>query len=79
MWGAGVPFNAKAWEPLLRMWGLSPDSPRWQEMMRDLERGQAPWGTVNQVCSSLPCAALHCAAEGVLPLCSGQLKVPTSL
>jgi hypothetical protein len=50
MWGAGAPgFNAKAWEPLLRMWGMSPDSPRWQEMMRDLERGQAPWGTVNQV------------------------------
>ena len=52
MWGSGGMnggFNPKAWEPLLRMWGLQPDSPRWQEMMRDLERGQAPWGTVNQV------------------------------
>ena len=47
-WGAGL-NNAQSWEQLLRMWGVPADAAKIQEMMRDMERGQAPWGNVNQV------------------------------
>ena len=33
-------------EQLLRMWGVSPGSQRWQDMMRDFERGQTLFNQV---------------------------------
>ena len=52
MGGNNSQRNMEQLQQLLRMWGLSPDSQRWQDMMRDLERGKAPWGTVNEVRTS---------------------------
>lgn len=37
----------QAWEAMLRMWGINPESQRWQEMMRDFKRGESVF---NQVC-----------------------------
>ena len=41
--------NPQSWEQLARMWGVSVDPAKIQEMMRDMERGQSPFGNVNQV------------------------------
>ena len=30
----------------MRMWGINPDSQRWQDMMRDFERGQTVFNQV---------------------------------
>ena len=47
-WNAGTygPGNMQGWEQLLRMWGVSPGSQRWQDMMRDFERGQTLFNQV---------------------------------
>ncbi len=37
----------QALEAMLRMWGINPESQRWQEMMRDFKRGESVF---NQVC-----------------------------
>ena len=60
-WGMGgnSARNMEQLQQLLRMWGLSPDSQRWQDMVRDLERGKAPWGTVNEVRTALLPRWLH--------------------
>ncbi|CAL5228083.1 g11151 [Coccomyxa viridis] len=42
-WSSGgyAPGNTQAWEAMLRMWGINPESQRWQEMMRDFKRGES--------------------------------------
>lgn len=47
-WSTGM-NNPQSWEQLARMWGVSVDPAKIQEMMRDMERGQSPFGNVNQV------------------------------
>ena len=43
-------------EPLLRIWGINPDSQRWQEMVKDFEKGQTVF---NQVCLYREEVSLH--------------------
>ncbi len=52
-WGAGA--NPQSWEQLLRMWGVSADPAKIQEMMRNLERGQSAWDNMNEVRDSASC------------------------
>ena len=40
------PGNMQGLEQLLRIWGVSPGSQRWQDMMRDFERGQTLFNQV---------------------------------
>jgi hypothetical protein len=53
--GAGSygPGSAQAWEALLRMWGAAPNSQRWQDMMRDFERGQSAFNQVGVLPSAI--------------------------
>lgn len=54
-WSSGGygPGNMQAWEAMMRMWGINPDSQRWQDTMRDLKRGESAF---NQVC----CVSVSC-------------------
>ena len=47
-WSSGAygPGNMQALEAMLRMWGISPESQRWQDMMRDFKRGETVFNQV---------------------------------
>ena len=46
-------------EQLLRMWGVSPGSQRWQDMMRDFERGQTLFNQVHHQHYKCSVGGLH--------------------
>ncbi|KAK9908044.1 hypothetical protein WJX75_002029 [Coccomyxa subellipsoidea] len=57
-WSTGMNSNPQSWEQLARMWGVSVDPAKIQEMMRDMERGQSPFGNVNQVVNDVTSAII---------------------
>ena len=62
MW-SGRGANSQAWAEMLRMWGISPDSEKWRDILRDLDRGRVPWSSMNSVSSCLlwPGGHGHCS------------------
>ena len=48
-WSSGAygPGNMQALEAMLRMWGVNPESQRWQDMMRDFKRGETVFNQVS--------------------------------
>ena len=56
-------------EQLLRMWGVSPGSQRWQDMMRDFERGQTLFNQVlhqDPTGSNITTAVSVCLHESIV-------------